>query len=169
MDCSPSGSSVHGDSLGKNTGVDSFLVAQLVKNLPAMQETLVWFLGQKDPLEKGMATYSSILAWRIPRGCKESDMTEWLSLSFWELPAASVGQGIIPYILVSWSCCNNVAQTRWLRTAEIHCLTGPGVRSPSHIDRTTCLVKAIGEGTFLASSTFWKSQTSHVPVFYSFH
>ena len=40
---------------------------QTVKNLPAMQKTLVWSLVQKDPLEKGMATYSSILAWRIPR------------------------------------------------------------------------------------------------------
>ena len=38
----------------------------MVKNLPAMQETLVQSLGQKDPLEKGMATHSSILAWRIP-------------------------------------------------------------------------------------------------------
>ena len=42
------------------------LIAQLVKNRPAMQETLVRFLGQEDPLEKGMATHSSILAWRIP-------------------------------------------------------------------------------------------------------
>ena len=42
------------------------LVAQTVKNLPAMEETQVWPLGQKDPLEKGMATHSSILAWRIP-------------------------------------------------------------------------------------------------------
>ena len=42
------------------------LVAQLVKNLPAMQETWLWSLGQEDPLEKGMATHSSILAWRIP-------------------------------------------------------------------------------------------------------
>ena len=42
------------------------LVAQLVKNLPAMQETQVQSLGQEDPLEKGMATHSSILAWRIP-------------------------------------------------------------------------------------------------------
>ena len=42
------------------------LVAQLVKNLPAMQETLVQFLGWEDPLEKGKATHSSILAWRIP-------------------------------------------------------------------------------------------------------
>ena len=42
------------------------LVAQMVKNLPAMQETWVQSLGQKDPLEKGMATQSSTLAWRIP-------------------------------------------------------------------------------------------------------
>ena len=103
-----------------------FLIAQLVKNPPTMQETLVWFLGQEDsrrrdrlpppvflgfpygsagkestchvgdlgsipglgrPLEKRKATHSSILAWRIPwtiqsRGCKEWDMTEWLSLHF---------------------------------------------------------------------------------------
>ena len=38
----------------------------MVKNLPAMQETLLWSLSQEDPLEKGMATHSSILAWRIP-------------------------------------------------------------------------------------------------------
>ena len=42
------------------------LVAPTVKNLPAMQETQVRFLGQEGPLEKGMATHSSILAWRIP-------------------------------------------------------------------------------------------------------
>jgi len=41
------------------------LVAQMVRNLPSMQETLVRFLGQKDPLEKEMATHSSILAWKI--------------------------------------------------------------------------------------------------------
>ena len=44
----------------------SCLVAQLVKNLPAMQETWVPSLGWEDPLEKGMATHSIILAWRIP-------------------------------------------------------------------------------------------------------
>ena len=41
-------------------------MAQMVKNLPAMQETWVRSLGQEDPLEKEMATHSSILAWRIP-------------------------------------------------------------------------------------------------------
>ena len=56
------------------------LVAQLVKNLPAVWETWVWSLGWEDPLEKGKATYSSILAWRIPWsspwGRKELDKTE---------------------------------------------------------------------------------------------
>ena len=42
------------------------LVAQRINNLPVMQETLVRFLSQEDPLEKGMATHSSILSWRIP-------------------------------------------------------------------------------------------------------
>ena len=64
------------------------LIAQLVKNPPVMKETLVQLLGWEDPLEKGKATHSSILAWRIPWrspwGCmvlQELDMTERLSLS----------------------------------------------------------------------------------------
>ena len=44
----------------------AFLVAQMAKSPPAMQETWVWSLGQEDPLEKGMATHFSIFAWRIP-------------------------------------------------------------------------------------------------------
>ena len=61
------------------------LKAQVVNHLPAMQETWVRFLGQEDPLEKEMATHSSILAWRIPwteepdrlqsMGSQESDTT----------------------------------------------------------------------------------------------
>ena len=43
------------------------LIAQLVKNLSAVQETLIQSLGQEDPLEGEMATHSNILAWRIPR------------------------------------------------------------------------------------------------------
>ena len=42
------------------------LLAQTVKNLPAMQDTWVQSVGWEDPLEKGMTTHSSILAWRIP-------------------------------------------------------------------------------------------------------
>jgi len=44
----------------------------MVKNLPAMQETPVQTLGWEDPLEKGMATHSSILAWRIPLPSSEA-------------------------------------------------------------------------------------------------
>ena len=62
------------------------LVAQLVKNPPAMQETWIRSLGWEDPLEKGKATHSRILAWRIPGlyslwGREESDTNEQLSLS----------------------------------------------------------------------------------------
>ena len=60
------------------------LVAQLVTNPPAIRETWVLSLGWEDPLEKGKASHSSILAWRISWtvwGEKELDMTEWLSLS----------------------------------------------------------------------------------------
>ena len=46
--------------------VGASVVAQMVKNLPPMLETRVQSLGQEDPLEKGMVTHSSILAWRIP-------------------------------------------------------------------------------------------------------
>ena len=58
-----------------------FPVAQLVKNLPDMQETQVQSLGWENPLEKGKATHSSIWAWRIPWGRKELDATKRLSLS----------------------------------------------------------------------------------------
>ena len=47
-------------------GGQASLVAQMIKNLPAMQETWVRSLGQEDPLKEGMASHSIILAWRIP-------------------------------------------------------------------------------------------------------
>ena len=62
------------------------LLAQTVKNLPVMQETWIQYLGWEDPLEEGMATQSSVLAWRIPmdrrdwkatvHGVAKSDTTE---------------------------------------------------------------------------------------------
>ena len=68
------------------------LVVQRLKRLPAMWETWVQSLGREDPLEKDMATHSSILAWRIPwteelgglqsTGRKESDTTERLHFTF---------------------------------------------------------------------------------------
>ena len=66
--------------------LQDFPVAQTVKNPPAVQETRVWSLGWEDPLEKGMAVHSSILAWRIswteepgrlsPQSHKELGMTK---------------------------------------------------------------------------------------------
>jgi len=66
------------------------LLTQMIKNLPAIQETWVPFLGGEDPLEKGMATHASILAWRLPRTeepgglqsvvLKELDITEQVTL-----------------------------------------------------------------------------------------
>ena len=47
-------------------GIERGLVAQMVKSLPAMRETWVQSLGREDPLEKQIATHSSVLAWRIP-------------------------------------------------------------------------------------------------------
>ena len=61
-------------------------MAPLVKNPPAMRETCLPSLGREDPLEKGKATHSSVLAWRIPwTVCpwphEQPDVTEWISLS----------------------------------------------------------------------------------------
>ena len=79
-------------------------MAQTVKSLPVMQETWVWSLSQEDPLEKEMATQSSILAWKIPwteepgqlqsMGHKESDTTEWLHFHFWLTLLAAAGGGL---------------------------------------------------------------------------
>ena len=84
----------------------------LVKNPPVTQETPVQFLGGEDPLEKGKATHSSILAWRIPwtyspHGGKESNRTEQLSLFFTlqshglYLPGSSV-YGILQVRILKW-------------------------------------------------------------------
>ena len=91
----------------------AFLMTQMVKKLLALQETWVQSLGWEDPLEAGMATYSSILAWRIPwteepGGLQsmesQSDMTEWLSTVhstshlkhfFWMLNGASLVAQIV--------------------------------------------------------------------------
>ena len=66
-------------------------MAQLVKNLPAMQKTWVQSLGWEDPLEKGMVTYSPILAWRIPM-----DRGAW--------------QATVPGVAKSWTRLSNEAQ-----------------------------------------------------------
>ena len=70
-------------SLLKSPNNWPFLVAQMVKNLPAMQETQVQSLGQEDPLEKGIATTQVFLPGKSqnyrPWGCKELDLTEQLN------------------------------------------------------------------------------------------
>ena len=76
----------------RSTSTGTYKLLQMVKNLPVILETQVWSLGWKDPLEKGMANNSSILAWRIPwilkfmAGCshwnhKGSDTIELLTFS----------------------------------------------------------------------------------------
>ena len=111
------------------------LVAQIVKNPPAMRETWVWSLGWDDPLEEGMATYFSILAWRISmdrvswwatvHGIAELDMTEQLKHStandlkchFYYIPNSksileSVSLYFVPLICLllllyqSFKCCD---------------------------------------------------------------
>ena len=85
--------SIHGSGRSAGEGIGyplkyswASLVAQLVKNLPAMWETLVWSLGWEDHLEKGKATHSSILAWRIPWTIVHEIAKSWtLSLSDYHL------------------------------------------------------------------------------------
>ena len=70
--------------------IEASVVSQMVKNLPAMQETQFWSPGREDPPKKEMATHSSVLAWRIPwteepgglqsLGRKELNTTERLTL-----------------------------------------------------------------------------------------
>ena len=79
-------------------------VVQTVKNQPAMQDTWVWSLGRKDPLEKVMATRSSILAWRIP----------WTKVRGW---------AIVHVATQSWTWLNNynTFTSLWLK----HCPSEP--------------------------------------------
>ena len=76
--------------LVNNTLKWASLVAQMVKNHPAMQDTWVQPLGGEDPLEEGMATHSSILAWRIPM----DRVAWWATGSFsWDFPGKNTGLG----------------------------------------------------------------------------
>ena len=92
----------------------SFL-AQTLKNLPAVGETWVQSLGREDHLEEGMATYSSILVWRIPwieePGSLQSmgqDMTEWLTLFFivWCTCEQAMKQDakLVHWMQIMWTC-----------------------------------------------------------------
>ena len=85
------------------------LVVQVVKNLPMMQEAWVWFLGQEDPLEKEMATYSSILAWEIlwieePGGLQSMGSLrvryDWMTNTIYTCQGCNFT--VLQYILYDW-------------------------------------------------------------------
>ena len=71
------------------------LVAKTIKNLPAVRETQVSSLGREDPLEKGMATHSSILAWRIP----------WTGLPVWWQGRTHPSDSLPLELATRWCCC----------------------------------------------------------------
>ena len=105
-------------------------VAQMVKNLPAMRETQVQSLGREDPLEKGMATHSSILSWIIPWkrrlvgysswSHKESDTTEWLKLSLFTLEKGWGFLGIGPHPLLAFYGGLRAVMVCWDVTVRIY-------------------------------------------------
>ena len=89
------------------------LVSQMVKSLPAMQETWVWSWGQEDPLEKETATHSSILAWEIPWTEEPGGLQslgshrvghDWATNTFtFRLQSGETSQEL-PVVLSQWSC-----------------------------------------------------------------
>ena len=118
-----------------------FLIAQMVKNLPAMQETWVQSLGWEDPLEEGMATHSSILDWRIPwteepGGLLSMRSQIWTSLSdqaqhnkclaAWRISAAFI-RGKRPVIPSVWpSAWLSYGQwSHWLTTSSSEWVWSP--------------------------------------------
>ena len=105
-------------------------VAQMVKNLPAMRETCVRSLDEEELVEKGMATHSSVLAWRIPWteepgglqsvGRKESDMTGQLTLYFHRQCNARKGEVLVSFcifILIMCSFTSSLKTSSLLRLA----------------------------------------------------
>ena len=112
------------------------LVAQSVKNLPAMQETWVQSLDQEDPLEKEMAIHSSILAWRIPwtkepgrlqsMGSQELDMTERLnhhhSFSIFSYKECNQFDFSIGHLLMSMSAVQHLSHWTTREVPSVHFL-----------------------------------------------
>ena len=111
--------------MGTSTVPWASLVAQTVKNLPAMRETWVQSLGWEDPLEKGTTTHSSILAWRIPRTeepsrlqsiqSRELDMAQRLSLTHSLCPLTVLTHCKILLIILSLKL-----MTRWIELQGDH-------------------------------------------------
>ena len=84
------------------------LVAQMLKNLPAMLETQVWSLGWEDPLEKRMAAHSSILAWRIPWTEEPGGLQ---SMGLQRVRHNSLTELLGNEARYIWICCCSVAQS----------------------------------------------------------
>ena len=84
------------------------LVAQMIKNLPTIQESRVWSQGQEDALEKEMAIYSSILAWRIPRteepGGPQSMGSQWVRHD-WETNTHTLDNNPVHTKINDCCCC----------------------------------------------------------------
>ena len=120
------------------------LVAQMVKNLSAMQETLVWTLGQEDPLDKKMTTLSSILPWKIPwteehgglqsMGSQKSqtrDMTQRLNSNNSE--TKRLGLGVRDEWRSDNICLYSFISLEFPNSADKDALSPPGRRRiPSH-------------------------------------
>ena len=87
----------------------------MVKNLPAVQETWVPSLGQEDPLEKGKATHSSILAWRIPQ------TEEPGGLKSMESQKVGHDSNFNFTLIISWSKFVNIKEKRWRPCANEDC------------------------------------------------
>ena len=107
-------------------------MAQMMKNLPAMQETRVQSLGREDPLEKRMATHSSILVWRIPwtdepgglqcwvHGVAEWDMTEGLTLSHFHFHMMTIILKSLKYLEIYQTGNGNPLQCSCLENPRNH-------------------------------------------------
>ena len=123
-------------------------MAQKGKNLPVMQETQVLFLGRDDPLEKEVATHSSILVWRIPwtekpggyspYSCKESDTTE-----------------------ATWQAHVQCIDTCFLTMDRTHLLEGRPAAGMSCCERTPGLTQAHVLGTLESGGAEWGLPLPH--------
>ena len=135
----------------------------MVKNLPAMQETWVWPLGQEDPLEKGMATHSSVLAWKadkalitwLPRWCSGKESAcQWQETQEMQVQspgpedplekdmAASLQYSCLESFMdrgAWWATVPEVAQSQTWENTQ-HKLTGVSKPSSCHISPFTSLV-----------------------------
>jgi len=110
----------------------AFLVAQLVKNPPAIRETWVWSLGWEDPLEKGKGTHSSILAWRIP----------WTIQS---MGLQRVGHGWVTFTF-TFSCCRAHAVGPVGLIVVVHRLSCPktcGIFQDQRLNNVPCIARQV--------------------------